>query len=185
MEFELACRSLAGALCALGGRVSRKQGKSGVVVALEDVVAEMDLPNDSWSAYLNRQTGQLITLTDDDGTLVDGQPEPQPEDPSQVPEMLESNDWVALPDKFDIHEYRIMERFSLGVEDIEVREALLQAIRGRGAFRRFKEVIHERGVAEAWHAYRQQSFEAIAVEWLEANGIPYRRGERSRSDDGA
>jgi len=88
-------------------------------------------------------------------------------------EALESDDFLALPSKFGIHEHRIMERFSLGVEDVRVRETLLQAIRGRGAFRRFKEVIHERGVTEVWYAYRQQALEDIAVDWLEANGVAY------------
>lgn len=61
------------------------------------------------------------------------------------------------------------------MEDSEVRDALLRAIRGQGAFRRFKEVIHERGIAEAWYAFRQRALEEIAVEWLEANGVAYSR----------
>ena len=167
-----------------------KQTKPEIVVALDDVVAEMDLPNDSWSAYLNRRTGKFITVTNEDGTLVDGEEsdavlDREVEGSPQLGDALESGDWIALPDKFDIHEYRLLELFSLGVGDADVRAALLQAIRGRGAFRRFKEVIHERGMAEAWYTYRQQSFEAIAIEWLEANGIAYTRTKRSPSDDGA
>jgi hypothetical protein len=150
----------------------------------------MDVPNDTWTSYLNRRTGQFITVTDDSGTLLDGQeveglPDLQTDDPAQVADALDSGDWLALPDKFEIHEYRLLERFSLGIENPDLRAALLQAIQGRGAFRRFKEVIHERGMAEAWYAYRQQSFEAIAVGWLEANGIAYTRRQGSRNDDGA
>ena len=167
-----------------------KQTKPDVVVALDDVVAEMDLPNDSWTAYLNRRTGKFITVTDQQGTLVDGEepdavPDREAEGSPQMDDPLESDDWIALPDKFDIHEYRLLECFSLGVEDADVRAALAQAIRGRGAFRRFKEVIHEHGIAEAWYSYRQQSFEVTAIEWLEANGIAYSRTKRTRSDDGA
>lgn len=147
----------------------------------------MDLANDAWTAYLNRRTGELVTVTDEDQRLVEageepeGLPEWQRETLAKVREALESDDFLALPGKFEIHEYRIMERFSLGVEDVGVREALLQAIRGRGAFRRFKEVIHERGVAEAWYAYRQQALEDIAVDWLEANGVAYSREKRPLS----
>lgn len=174
----------------LGAQMGRTKGKPEIVVAVEDVVAEMDVPNDSWTSYLNRHTGEFITVTDEDGTLLDGS---EPESLSALPtgdrprlgDALESVDWLALPDKFEIHEYRLLERFSLGVEDAGVRAALLQAIRGGGAFRRFKEVVHEQGIAEAWYSYRQQSYESIAVEWLEANGIAYTRGKRTRSDDGA
>jgi hypothetical protein len=171
--------------------MTEKQGSRSVVVSLEDVVMEMDLPNDDWSAYLNRRTGELVTVTEEDQGLVEGEedtedlPDWQRERLPKVREALESDDFLPLPSKFDIHEYRIMERFSLEVENADVREALLQAIRGRGAFRRFKEVIHERGVTEAWYTYRQQAFEDIAIDWLEANGIAYSRKKRGRGEDGA
>jgi hypothetical protein len=171
--------------------MTEKQGSRSVVVSLDDVVMEMDLPNDDWSAYLNRRTGELVTVTDEDQGLVEGEedtedlPDWQRERLPKVREALESDEFLPLPSKFDIHEYRIMERFSLEVENADVREALLQAIRGRGAFRRFKEVIHERGVTEAWYAYRQQVLEDIAIDWLEANGIAYSRKNRGRGEDGA
>jgi hypothetical protein len=170
--------------------VKTKKDQPGIVVALDDVVAEMDVPNDAWTTYLNRHTGQFVTMTDEGEALTEGEVseglfDRQPDDPLHVAEAMMSGVWLALPSKFDIHEYRLLERFSLGLEDPEVRAALLQAIQGRGAFRRFKEVIHEYGIAEAWYAYRQQSLEAIAVEWLEANGIAYARKETSHKDGGA
>lgn len=151
----------------------------------------MDLLNDTWTAYLNRRTGEFVTVTDEDQRLVEAGEDPedllewQRESLSKVREAVESDDCLALPSKFEIHEYRIMERFSLGIEDIGVREALLQAIRGRGAFRRFEKVIYECGIAEAWYAYRQQALEAIAVDWLEAHEIACSREARPPSDDGA
>ena len=68
-----------------------------------------------------------------------------------------------------------MERFCSEVEDQALRDALLRAIRGRGAFRCFKDVIHERGIAPAWYAFRERALEEIAADWLDANGIAYRR----------
>jgi Uncharacterised protein family (UPF0158) len=167
--------------------VTEKKGSRSVVVSLHDVVEEMDLPNDAWTAYLNQRTGELVTVTDEDQRLVEAGEDPadlpewQRETLPKVREALESDYFLALPGKFEIHEYRIMERFSLGVEDVGVREALLQAIRERGAFRRFKGVIDERGVAEEWYAYRQQALEDIAVDWLEANGVAYSREKRPLS----
>ena len=171
----------------MGDASNEKKRSRSVVVSLQDVVAEMDLPNDDWTAYLNRRTGELVTVTEEDQRLTEAGEDPeelpdwQREALPKVREALESDDFLALPDKFGIHEYRIMERFSLEVEDVGTSEALLQAIRGRGAFRRFKEVIHERGIAPAWYPYRQQALEEIAIEWLEANGIAYSR-ERHRGD---
>ncbi|HWQ70233.1 MAG TPA: UPF0158 family protein [Patescibacteria group bacterium] len=167
--------------------MTEKKGNGSVIVSLHDVVEEMDILNDGWTAYLNRRTGEFVTVTDEDRRLVEAGedsedlPEWQRETLAKVREALESDDCLALPGKFEIHEYRIMEHFSLGVEGAGVRETLLQAIRGRGAFRRFDEVIHEHRFAESWYTYRQQALEDIAVDWLEANGIAYSREKRPLS----
>ena len=73
----------------------------------------------------------------------------------------------------DIHEYRIMERFCSSIEDDDMRDDLCQAIRGRGAFRYFKDRIHAYGIAEEWYRYRDEALREIAVAWCEEHGIPY------------
>ena len=155
---------------------------SGVaLVSLKAVVDEMDLPSEEWTAYLNRRTGELITVTDEDQRLVENDADPsdlpewQQEDVARARTALDSEDFLALPDKFEIHEYSIMEQFCLGVEESALKDTLLRAIRGTGAFRRFKEVVQEHGIAETWYAFRQRALEEIAVEWLEANGVAYSR----------
>ncbi len=169
--------------------MTEKRSTSPVVVSLREVAAEMDLPNEDWTAYLNRCTGELFTVTDDDQRAAEAGstdvPEWQREVLPKVREVLESDDFLPLPSKFEIHEYSIMERFCLGVEDSELRGVLLTAIRGWGVFRRFKAVIHERGVAEAWYEYRQQALEEIAADWLEVQGIRYTREQPSPRNDGA
>ena len=37
-----------------------------IPVSLRLVVDEMDLPNDEWLAYVNRRTGELVTVPDED-----------------------------------------------------------------------------------------------------------------------
>ena len=158
------------------------------VVSLHDVVEHMDIPSDEWTAYLNRRTGELVDVSHEELRLAEADEEPQElpdwqdEAVSKAREVLDSEDFLALPDKFEIHEYSIIERFCLEVEDPTTREALLRASRGAGAFRRFKEAIHERHVADAWYAYRQQALEQIAAEWLEANGIAFSREKRPPAD---
>ena len=161
------------------------------VVSLRAVVEEMDVLNEEWTAYLNRCTGELITVTQEDiraaesedqsGDLPDWQRELLP----KIREVLESDDFVPLPSKHEIHEYSIMERFCDQGEDAGLREELLSAIRGRGAFRRFKDRNHDRGVEEAWYQCRQRALEDIAAEWLEANGIAYTREQVPHPERGA
>jgi hypothetical protein len=50
----------------------------------------------------------------------------------------------------------------------------MAAIRGRGAFRRFKDALDRHGLLEAWYRYRREDLAQEAAAWLEANGIAYR-----------
>ena len=49
-------------------------------------------------------------------------------------EVFESDDYIQLPDKFEIHDWEIMQDFCLSLRKAEVREESLDLIRGRGAF---------------------------------------------------
>jgi hypothetical protein len=92
-------------------------------------------------------------------------------------EILETDHYLPLPTKFDIHEYSIMERFCLAVDDDALRDDLCDAIRGRGAFRRFKDRVQVYGLAEAWYRYRDAALREIAVAWCDEHGIPYTEGQ--------
>lgn len=157
-----------------------------VVVSVRDVVNEMDAITDEATAYLNRKTGELYTVTDEEVHLVEDEDDPeelpawQRETLPKVRDVLDSEDWLALPTKFDIHEYAIMDEFCRSIDDLQLREELLNAIRGQGAFRYFKDTIHRHGVQDEWYRYREGALEKIAIEWLEEHEIAYER-ERKRS----
>ena len=154
--------------------------KQGFPVSLRAVAQEMDLPNPDWTAYLNRRTGELFTVTDDDVRVADAEsdddlPDWRAELMPKVREVLASDDFLPLPSKYEIDDYRILERFCDQVSDARVRDDLQRAIRGKGAFGRFKALAQRCGLLEAWYAYRDRALEEIAAGWLEANGIAYIR----------
>ena len=66
-----------------------------------------------------------------------------------------------------------MERFCLAVDDEDMRDDLCDAIRGRGACRRFKDRVHAYGMAEAWYRYRDATLREMALGRCEEHGIPY------------
>ncbi len=151
-----------------------------IVVALQDIVDAMDLPNDEWTSYLSSKTGEVVTVTDEERDLVEDEeldetdlPEWQRENLPKVRQVLESEEFLQLPDKFEIHEWSIMERFSNG-QVSGVREALRDAVHGAGAFRSFKNAIRRLAVEEEWFRFRQAALEEIATAWLETHNIPYR-----------
>jgi len=149
------------------------------IVSIKDVVNEMDVLSDEHSAFLNRHTGELVTLSNEELSAaeeddnVDEYPEWQQDMIIKAKEVIDSDDYLSLPSKFDIHEYHIMEDFCCSVMDEEIREGLLDKIRGRGAFKRFKDAIHMHGIEEEWYRFRQEALEKIAIDWLEVNQISY------------
>ena len=134
-------------------------------VQLQSVVEEMDVMNDDWVAYINRRTGELVTVTDYD--LEEG---------TEAVQVGESPDFIELPSKYDLHEYDIVERFCGSVSEVTIQEKLFSAIRGGGAFRRFKDSIRRFGIEDEWYEFRHAALESIASSFLDASGIPYKKG---------
>ena len=148
-------------------------------VKLSDLVEGMDFQSDERSASLNLTTGAVVSVTDEelraaenDAPLEDF-PDWQHEAIRIAGEIVATDHYLPLPDKFAINEYRIMERFCLAIDDEDLRDALYNAIRGRGAFRYCKDKIHEYGIVEAWYRDRAAALREIAMDWCEAHDILY------------
>ncbi len=149
------------------------------IVSLQEVVSGMELQSDVSHAFLNKATGRVVTINDEEIAMAeDGAPpyelpEWQQEVLQLTIEVLNSDDYVRLPDQFEIYEYHIMEDFCYSVQTVRIQDELLYAIHGKGAFRHFKNAIHRHHIEGSWYAYRQQAFEKIAIFWLEKHGIAY------------
>ena len=96
---------------------------------------------------------------------------------NQNPDIIEweeydvDDDYIGLPDSYDINEYRMMENFVYSLPKGKNQTILYNAIQGRGAFRRFKDKLYEIGMANDWYKYRDQQYKEIALEWCEENNI--------------
>lgn len=150
-----------------------------IVVALHDIVGEMDLQNDEVHAYLNQRTGELVMLFDEDIRAVENEddwsecPECQQQALAMTKEVLDSEDHLPLPSKFEIHEYKIMERFCDSIKDPETSKELAYQIKGSGAFRRFKEAIRQHDLLDEWYQFHNKALEEIAIDWLKRHGIAF------------
>jgi hypothetical protein len=149
-------------------------------VSLQAVLGEMDVMGVEITAYINKKTGELFTVCDDEARVIEAGgeeedfiPDWQKETLPKVKEVLETGDFIPLPDKFEIHEYAIMKKFCLSLEYNDRRDELLNAISGRGAFRNFKGAIHRRGVQDEWYRYRSDALKRIAADFLETEGIAF------------
>lgn len=67
--------------------------------------------------------------------------------------------------------YRMMEEFIYDLPAGRAQDALDAAIRGKGAFRRFKDRLYDFDLQEKWYKYRDDCYEQIARDWCERFGI--------------
>ncbi len=69
--------------------------------------------------------------------------------------------------------YQDMAEFAEGVSDERAGRRLARAIQGKGAFRRFKDRLHEDypHLLPAWHTFRAARAERRAVDWLVDNSF--------------
>ena len=150
-----------------------------VQVKLKDIIEGLEFQADECFSYLNTTTGEVVSVTteelqaaEEDAPLEDF-PDWQHDAIRIAKDIVETDHYLQLPDRFEIHEYQIMEQFCLSVDDEDLRDDLCDAIRGRGAFRRFKDRMQLYGMAEEWYRYRDAALREIAVAWCEEHGIPY------------
>jgi hypothetical protein len=69
-------------------------------------------------------------------------------------------------------QYRWMERFIPMIEEGELRDKLTQAIDGKGAFRRFKDVLMAHAPErERWFAFRSERLRVFMEAWLGAHAL--------------
>jgi len=135
------------------------------------------------SHYLDKRTGEIVLITNEEmdaaeeDELISEYPEWQRESILKAREILKSEDFVGLPDQFDIHEYKIMEDFCLQIQNRSVGQTLLGLIKGSGAFKRFKNAIYSTGVEKDWHQFRRTELEKLAIQWLDQEGLEYACGD--------
>ena len=138
------------------------------IVYLEDIADAFDGCMDGWVQFLNTQTAEIVNLSEDPYMSCE-------EDQELWEEIEESDDYVRLPDQYELHEKRIMEHFAYEIGNEKVSEMLLSALRKRHPYRAFKDKINELGISQLYYDYRSQAYLDKAEEWCRENSVAYRR----------
>jgi 3-deoxy-D-manno-octulosonate 8-phosphate phosphatase KdsC-like HAD superfamily phosphatase len=82
-------------------------------------------------------------------------------------ESLTGEDWVEIEGLESYKKFDLMEEFA-EQQETEVANALLQALGGKGSFRRFKDVlINYPAVQKEWYEFEHKWLEAKANEFLD------------------
>jgi hypothetical protein len=77
--------------------------------------------------------------------------------------------YARIPERYSSEAHQVMSEFLGTIEDYVLRGELTHALNGKGAFRRFKDILitypKER---KRWHGYNAQAMKKVIMEWLEA-----------------
>ena len=65
----------------------------------------------------------------------------------------------------------MMEDFAEQYPDKKTEIALLNALHGRGAFRRFKDTLIYLGIREEWFTFRNREYREVAERWCMDNRL--------------
>jgi Uncharacterised protein family (UPF0158) len=148
-------------------------------VRLSDIVDALEMQFDESSSFVDRDTGRVETISQ---VLLRDAEEFRNDEEPDLPDwqkkeweiaklVVSTNRFQELPTKFETHEWAIMQDFAHSVESDRIREDLLHAIHGAGAFRNFKDALRRHCIESAWFAFRAAALRGIARNWCEENHI--------------
>jgi len=111
-------------------------------------------------SYLHLLNGEVIRVVD--GVA----------DPATHARIAADSNYLRVDPVSSREQYRWMERFIATVDEGPLRQKLLQSIDGKGAFRRFKDVLVAFPVdRERWFTFRSERLRTCMESWLEAQGV--------------
>jgi hypothetical protein len=110
---------------------------------------------------INPETGEIVFWTADCG--IDG----------QHPVDLDDLDLTCIDPLPSYVWHQDMADFAERISDEQASRRLDRAIRGRGAFRRFRDELHHEypHLLPIWYAFRDARAQRRAVDWLVDNGL--------------
>jgi len=149
---------------------SFKNNDRKVIVPLDIICDAIESADNEWRQYLDIESMEVVSLPE---SPFMGEYD---EEDEKLADMIEEG-WhtrfFGLPSKFDIHEYSIMEDFIYSLPKGRMQDFLDNAIRGKGAFRRFKDAVYRFGIEQAWYDYEAAKYRELAIEWCEEHGFEY------------
>src|SRR5262245_42147228 len=111
-------------------------------------------------SYLQLGTGEVLRVVD--GIA----------DPEMHSRIAADQNYMRIDPVSSREQYRWMERFIQMLEEGDLRDRLAAAIDGKGAFRRFKDVLMAHGPErERWFAFRSERLRVFMEAWLSAHAL--------------
>lgn len=135
--------------------------------AVRDIPIDWEALEDAFENNAPEVHSYLHLVTGDVLRVVDGVADPQ-----MHARIAADTNYLRIDPVSSREQYRWMERYIPMVEDPELQAKLNQAIDGKGAFRRFKDVLMTYAPErERWFAFRSERLRIFMEAWLSAHAL--------------
>jgi hypothetical protein len=135
--------------------------------AVRDIPIDWEALEDAFENNAPEVHSYLHLVTGDVLRVVDGVADPQ-----MHARIAADANYLRIDPVSSREQYRWMERFIPMVEDPDLQAKLSQAIDGKGAFRRFKDVLMAYGPErERWFSFRSERLRIFMEAWLSAHAL--------------
>lgn len=143
------------------------EDENSVESSIRDVPVDWEALENAFENNAPEVHSYLQVVTGDVLRVVDGVADPQ-----MHARIAADTNYLRVEAVSSREQYRWMERYIPTVEDPKLRSRLEFAIDGKGAFRRFKDVLMSFGPErERWFTYRSERLRTFMEAWLHAHSI--------------
>lgn len=136
-----------------------------MTIPLKQVIQASEEANEVFTSFWDTKTGKTVYLADP--LMTDEMDESLVAEIENAPER-----YLRFPSKHEIHQYRIMEDFIDQLSPGKAREELAYAIRGKDAFRQFKQSVRYHGLEQRWY-YLTEAYRELAIHWCAEECLEY------------
>lgn len=150
---------------------------------LSDLIGPLEMDHPDYRTYFDTKTMQIVSVErsllnaaeEGDDEYLESVPKWQKHEAVTAREIIEDGmaRFIRPPDKREFHEYRVMEDFIETIQNARITNQLDRAIRGRGAFRYFKDTLARFAMLDDWYEYLLDRMKEFAIEWAEKNNVAY------------
>lgn len=137
--------------------------------------------------YFDRQSGEVLDIEEpvmkavagSNQEVLAGLDDGLDDEPEMAREILSDKGkrFVQLPDNSQWDEAHVKEEFIRTVQDERIAAKLARTMKrdvfGLFRFSSFAGIVYRFGLEEDWHKFRVETIKRRAIEWAEANHVPY------------
>jgi hypothetical protein len=146
-------------------------------VSLAEMVDQFETIFDSGAVFVDISSGAIVALCEADMEAIEagdaGAIGISEEDLETMRRVYESPSLVEVMSRDNFDEFAAMESFAASLPIASTRNRLLDALRSRKPFRRFKDAVYAAGIREKWFAWRRATVAVALRTALEDCEIPY------------